>query len=92
MAKLTLAYLEAQVEALRITIGLQADTLGAQARKIEALEAIIAAPPAPAYDPCSAVKNWGMEYKKYSCATGETPTADAVRGWIRAGRPERTPA
>ncbi len=40
-------------------------------------------------DPCAHVVNWGMEYKKYSCWSGNTPTAPAVKAWIRAGRPQR---
>jgi hypothetical protein len=97
MARTTLAQLEATIFAQANAYAVTAAALATAIERIGSLELQLAhlqlAKPEPAaqvaqLDPCASVANWKMEYVKYRAITGNTPTADDVRGWIRAGRPE----
>lgn len=99
MSRTTIAQLEAVVINLTNAYAIQAGALADAVEKIKSIELQLAhlqlnqpkptaIPQVEYVDPCSRVQNWKMEYAKYRAVTGNTPTADGVRAWIRAGRPE----
>lgn len=102
MARITLAALEAVVTAQQNDLDLVTAALKNATALIKEMQRQLAelqlahlqlgtkaeAIPQVVVDPCSRVQNWKMEYAKYRATTGKNPTADGVREWIRAGRPE----
>ena len=93
----TVAQLEAVVVAQANDITLAHDAILALKAQLDRVERQLAqlqlaekpTHDVPAYDPCKYMSNaeFRLAYAQYRGVTGNAPTADAVRAWVRAGRP-----
>lgn len=93
----TVAQLEAVVTNLANTAVLHDDAILALKAQLDRIERQLAmlqlaekpTHDVPTYDPCKYMSNaeFRLAYAQYRGVTGNAPTADAVRAWVRAGRP-----
>ena len=98
MSRTTISQIEAIVTAQGLALNTQDEAIVALSHQLARIERQLATlqlsqqrelPLVPTYDPCKHMTNqeFRLAYAQYRAVTNKAPTADAVRAWVRAGRP-----